>query len=214
MNAKDLKELSSADLKNTHGVKSGSHRTKILKIADETVQTLDFKPRLRNGVFKETLTPGDGKNFPKPGQLVHVFYEGLLLGTNKVFDACQREPFICQIGRRQVISGWDLGIPQMSLGERARLYIRSDHGYGPSGCRNSIPPNADLLFFVELLKIEEPPALPQPKMFPQTTAEPPENLEAEIKDAGAVPVGETPEKVEEIQEKKVKEPLAQEAEVL
>jgi len=156
MNAADLRSLSSAHLKTNHGIKNGSHRTKIIKLAGETLQKLDFKPRLKNGVFKETLAAGDGKTYPQKGQLVYVFYEGMLLGTNTIFDATDKEPFTFQIGNNEVIQGWDLGIPKLSLGEKARLYIRSDFGYGEQGCRSVIPPNADLLFQVELLKIEDP----------------------------------------------------------
>ena len=54
----------------------------------------------------------------------------MLLGTKTIFDATDKEPFTFQIGNNEVIQGWDLGIPKLSLGEKARLYIRSDFGYG------------------------------------------------------------------------------------
>jgi len=58
-----------------------------------------------------------------------------------------------QIGRGMVIRGWDEGVIAMSLGEKARLEITPDFGYGARGAGGVIPPNADLTFEVELLKI-------------------------------------------------------------
>ena len=54
----------------------------------------------------------------------------------------------------QVIKGWDEGVMQMSLGQRAKLMIPSSKGYGEQGAGGAIPPNADLVFDVELLNIE------------------------------------------------------------
>ena len=57
------------------------------------------------------------------------------------------------IGVGQVIKGWDQGVMQMSLGQRANLIVPSSLGYGARGAGGKIPPNADLIFDVELLKI-------------------------------------------------------------
>lgn len=62
-------------------------------------------------------------------------------------------PFTFTIGVGQVIRGWDEGVMTMSLGEKAKLNISSDYGYGSRGAGGVIPPNADLVFEVELLKI-------------------------------------------------------------
>ena len=62
-------------------------------------------------------------------------------------------PFTFTIGVGQVIQGWDQGVAQMSLGERAKLTIPSELGYGSRGAGGAIPPGADLVFDVELLKI-------------------------------------------------------------
>jgi len=73
----------------------------------------------------------------------------------KKFDSSRDKgrPFIFTIGRGQVIKGWDDGVIQMSLGEKAELHISSDYGYGAYGAGDVIPPHADLVFEVELLKI-------------------------------------------------------------
>ncbi|KQX16759.1 hypothetical protein ASC82_00415 [Streptomyces sp. Root431] len=106
------------------------------------------------GVTREVIKAGDGKNFPKPGDTVTMHYTGTLENGQK-FDSSRdrNEPFVCQIGIGQLIQGWDEGVPEMSLGERATLTITSDFGYGDRGVPGAIPPKATLIFDVELIKI-------------------------------------------------------------
>ena len=80
---------------------------------------------------------------------------GTLASNGVKFDASRDRgrPFKFTIGVGQVIRGWDEGVAQMSLGEKAMLRITSDYGYGPRGAGGVIPPNADLNFEVELLGI-------------------------------------------------------------
>eukprot|EP00540_Astrosyne_radiata_P003139 CAMPEP_0116836246 /NCGR_PEP_ID=MMETSP0418-20121206/7990_1 /TAXON_ID=1158023 /ORGANISM="Astrosyne radiata, Strain 13vi08-1A" /LENGTH=108 /DNA_ID=CAMNT_0004465995 /DNA_START=87 /DNA_END=413 /DNA_ORIENTATION=+ len=106
------------------------------------------------GVTKQTKTPGDGVTFPKPGDKLVMHYTGYLT-NGQVFDSSHRKgrPFTFTIGIGQVIRGWDEGVAQMSLGEKATLFITPDYGYGARGAGNVIPPNADLQFEVELLQI-------------------------------------------------------------
>merc|ERR1719188_1892077 len=106
------------------------------------------------GVTKEVLKPGDGKNFPKPGDTVSMHYTGTLTDGKKFDSSVDRgQPFVTKIGVGQVIQGWDEGVPTMSLNEKAILKISSDYAYGAAGAGGVIPPNADLKFEVELLKI-------------------------------------------------------------
>ncbi|KAL7467203.1 hypothetical protein ACHAXS_007463 [Conticribra weissflogii] len=107
------------------------------------------------GVTKETISPGDGANFPKPGDKLTMHYHGTLAANGQKFDASRDRgrPFQFTIGVGQVIRGWDDGVMQMSLGEKAMLRITSDYGYGARGAGGVIPPNADLNFEVELLAI-------------------------------------------------------------
>eukprot|EP00756_Hemistasia_phaeocysticola_P061527 Hpha_TRINITY_DN4999_c0_g1::TRINITY_DN4999_c0_g1_i1::g.51313::m.51313/K09568/FKBP1; FK506-binding protein 1 len=106
------------------------------------------------GVTRNVVKAGDGKTFPRKGDTVTMHYTGKFT-NGKVFDSSvQRgQPFVTRIGVGQVIKGWDEGVPQMSLGEEAVLDITSDYAYGRSGAGGVIPPNADLVFEVQLLKI-------------------------------------------------------------
>eukprot|EP00586_Coscinodiscus_wailesii_P022759 CAMPEP_0172493556 /NCGR_PEP_ID=MMETSP1066-20121228/24993_1 /TAXON_ID=671091 /ORGANISM="Coscinodiscus wailesii, Strain CCMP2513" /LENGTH=125 /DNA_ID=CAMNT_0013263773 /DNA_START=106 /DNA_END=483 /DNA_ORIENTATION=- len=107
------------------------------------------------GVTKETISPGDEKTFPKQGDKLTMHYVGTLASDGSQFDASRTrgKPFSFTIGIGQVIKGWDEGVMQMSLGEKAKLAITSDYGYGPAGAGGVIPPNADLNFEVDLLAI-------------------------------------------------------------
>lgn len=99
---------------------------------------------------------GDGKNFPENGDTLHMHYRGTLAADGTEFDSSYKrnKPFVFKIGVGSVIKGWDVGVMKMSLGEKATLAISSDYGYGPNG-HGPIPPSADLIFEVHLLKIEK-----------------------------------------------------------
>ncbi|ORZ31877.1 hypothetical protein BCR44DRAFT_1480264 [Catenaria anguillulae PL171] len=106
------------------------------------------------GVTKETIKAGDGVNFPKKGDKCRMHYVGTLTDGKKFDSSRDRgQPFETEIGVGRVIRGWDEGVPQMSVGEVARLTITGDYAYGPRGVPGLIPANATLIFEVELLKI-------------------------------------------------------------
>ncbi|CEL51679.1 FK506-binding protein 1A OS=Neosartorya fumigata (strain ATCC MYA-4609 / Af293 / CBS 101355 / FGSC A1100) GN=fpr1A PE=3 SV=1 [Rhizoctonia solani AG-1 IB] len=92
---------------------------------------------------------------PKAGDNVQIHYTGWLKDSGKKFDSSvdRDQPFETTIGVGRVIKGWDEGVPQLSLGEKAKLTITPDFGYGSRGAGNAIPPNATLIFEVELLAI-------------------------------------------------------------
>lgn len=91
----------------------------------------------------------------KAGDTVNVHYVGRLLNGKQFDSSCDRgQPFTFPLGGGQVIQGWDRGIAGMKVGGRRRLIIPSSLGYGAQGAGADIPPNAALVFDVELVSIQ------------------------------------------------------------
>lgn len=110
-----------------------------------------------SGLSYEIIKEGTGAS-PKAGQKVTVHYTGWLdnngqPGTKFDSSVDRGEPFSFVIGVGQVIKGWDEGVATMKVGEKRRLIIPSDLGYGARGAGRIIPPHATLIFDVELLKV-------------------------------------------------------------
>lgn len=119
-------------------------------MADE-YQTLQPGLRYRDDVV------GEGAQ-PVQGQTVSVHYTGWLDKDGeqgKKFDSSRDRgsPFRFTLGVQQVISGWDLGVASMRVGGRRTLLLAPEHGYGARGAGGAIPPNATLIFDVELLGV-------------------------------------------------------------
>jgi peptidylprolyl isomerase len=128
----------------------GQHAPK----APTKVAASKFKT-LPGGLKYAVLKPGKGNPVPAHSQ-VDVHYTGWLQSSGKKFDSSldRGRPFTFTLGHGDVIQGWDQGVKGMKVGERRQLVIPPALGYGASGTPGGpIPPNATLIFEVELLKI-------------------------------------------------------------
>jgi peptidylprolyl isomerase len=107
-----------------------------------------------SGLKYVELKVGDGKE-AKTGSTVRVHYVGTL-ENGKKFDSSRdrNEPFEVTIGKSRVIKGWTEGLQGMKEGGKRKLIIPPDLGYGERGAGDAIPPNATLVFEIEMLKVE------------------------------------------------------------
>jgi peptidyl-prolyl cis-trans isomerase A (cyclophilin A) len=110
--------------------------------------------KTESGLRYQFIQRGEGKQ-AVAGKTVAVHYEGSL-ETGKVFDSSypRKKPIEFKLGQGQVIEGWDEGIALLKVGDKARFVIPSDLGYGPAGAGGVIPPNATLIFDVELMDVK------------------------------------------------------------
>jgi len=110
--------------------------------------------KTESGLRYQFIQRGSGKK-AENGKTVAVHYEGSL-DNGKVFDSSypRKKPIEFRLGQGQVIEGWDEGIALLQVGDKARFVIPSDLGYGPAGAGGVIPPNAVLIFDVELMDVK------------------------------------------------------------
>ena len=152
--------------KGTESISKVSEQVKNVKLNEDKPKETKSEETLDEGPPKYTksvLKKGDKTNFPKKGDVVHCWYTGTLQdGT--VFDTNiqtsskkkkNAKPLSFKVGIGKVIRGWDEALLTMSKGEKARLEIEPEWAYGKKGQPDAkIPPNAKLIFEVELVDID------------------------------------------------------------
>ena len=125
------------------------------KMSEETMEKLAAGfDKTESGLRYKMIQNGTGKQ-AENGKTVSVHYEGSL-ESGKVFDSSypRKKPIEFRLGQGQVIEGWDEGIALLKVGDKARFVIPSYLAYGTAGAGGVIPPNATLVFDVELMDVK------------------------------------------------------------
>jgi peptidyl-prolyl cis-trans isomerase A (cyclophilin A) len=125
------------------------------KQADQEIDEIAMGfDKTESGLRYKIINQGDGVQAEK-GKTVSVHYKGML-PNGKVFDSSydRKQPIDFALGMGQVIAGWDEGIQLLKVGDKARLVVPSDMAYGSAGAGGVIPPNATLVFDVELVAVK------------------------------------------------------------
>ncbi|KAM4572779.1 peptidyl-prolyl cis-trans isomerase FKBP4 isoform 1-T2 [Odontesthes bonariensis] len=113
----------------------------------------DITPKKDGGVLKLVKREGTGAELPMTGDKVFVHYVGTLLdGTHFDSSRDRGEKFSFELGKGQVIKAWDVGVATMKVGELCQLICKPEYAYGSAGSPPKIPPNATLIFEVELFE--------------------------------------------------------------
>ncbi|XP_054744266.1 peptidyl-prolyl cis-trans isomerase FKBP2 [Anastrepha obliqua] len=114
----------------------------------------DAKPTVKIGI-KKRVENCEVK--ARKGDTIHVHYRGTLLDGSEFDSSYERQKaFTLKLGLGQVIKGWEQGLLGMCEGEKRRLIIPPELGYGKAGAGDKIPPDSTLIFEVELEKIDRP----------------------------------------------------------
>jgi len=141
----------------------------IMRMKALATDRLNFAEKVYESYTEGTLIPERGvagigivfhekKDGPvtRKNRQVSVHYVGMLASDGSVFDESWSDgrPFNFFLGRKEVISGWDIGIALLGVGDRATLFLPPELGYGAEGSPPDIPPGSELLFYVEVMGVK------------------------------------------------------------
>lgn len=114
---------------------------------------IDITPTKDGGIFKEIKVEGTVEGSPWAGDKVYVHYVGTLTDGSKFDSSRDRgDRFSFNIGKSEVIKGWDMGVASMKVGEVSTFHIKAHYGYGSAGSPPKIPGDATLVFEIELFE--------------------------------------------------------------
>jgi peptidylprolyl isomerase len=134
--------------------------TAVIVLATSSMAAAQSYIMMTSGVSYHDDVPGHGPE-PLPGQTCVVQYTGWIYDNGEKgtqFDSSRdRGPFSFKLGAGKVIAGWEFGVATMHVGGKRTLIIPPELGYGEKGAGNDIPPNATLIFEVELLDVTGTP---------------------------------------------------------
>ena len=125
----------------------------LFAMADQS-SNLENSEITQSGLIITDLVVGEGDK-AEQGQTVTVNYTGTLENGEQFDTSIGRAPFSFPLGAGRVIKGWDEGVVGMQIGGKRKLTIPPELGYGSRGAGNVIPPNATLIFEIELLKLNK-----------------------------------------------------------
>lgn len=160
-------------------------------ISEKPAITVTKKDATATKLVTEDLVVGTGAEV-KAGDCLMANYVGVLAADGTQFDASwdKKTPFEFEVGAGNVIPGWDQGIPGMKVGGRRRLTIPADLAYGAQGSPPKIPPNSNLVFVVDAIKVGGPcpvGQVPLPQPLPEGISQKPE-VSVDPQDASATEV--------------------------
>lgn len=137
-----------------------SEEMEIVKLADSQL-FVDVTPEKDGGVTKTLIRNGEGDDTPFNGCTVYLHYIGRLL-TGEKFDSSRdrNDVFSFQVGKGEVIKGWELVVPTMHKNEICEVKIAPEYGYGKEGFPPNIPGDAELVFEIELLSWDDEDVTP------------------------------------------------------
>ncbi|KAH1186763.1 peptidyl-prolyl cis-trans isomerase FKBP4 [Mauremys mutica] len=126
-----------------------------MKAEGAPVEGADITPKSDGGVLKVIKTEGTGAESPMIGDKVTVHYTGWLLDGTK-FDSSldRKDKFSFDLGKGEVIKAWDIAVATMKIGEICRITCKPEYAYGSAGSPPKIPPNATLIFEIELFEFK------------------------------------------------------------
>lgn len=125
-------------------------------IKEEEISNIsNLEQTMSENFIVETLEEGEGDQVAKVGDKLFMRYRGTLEDGIEFDSNLEGDPFNFTLGEGKVIQGWDQGLLDMKVGEKRKLTIPPEMGYGEVGAGDVIPPNATLIFEVELVSINE-----------------------------------------------------------